>query len=290
MFKTFLHRSILTTATGVILAVNPIIHATETSLFAPSIYAFQNGLHSLPAQDGARLLKGIGYPGVGSVNPKEVKNYLAACEAEGLKIFSIYTGGKVDETGYRIEDHVKEAIEHLNGTEVLVELNLQRGNNPNDEQAVALVREIADLAKKSGLKVVIYPHVNFYVERFDHAVNIAKASGRDNVGVTFNLCHFLKVQPNDNLAETLENAKPLLWSASICGADTDGKDWTTLIRPLDEGSFNQTSLLEQLRQIGFKGPVGLQCFNIRIEPHQHLARSFNAWQRHLAAAQTKTER
>lgn len=288
MFRILRHRFFTAPAAGMFLSAASALCASGPSGFTPSFYAFQNGMRSMPAKERARLLKEIGYAGLGSVDPKDAGEHRAACTSEGLKIFSIYTGGKVHETGYTIENHVKEAIEHLDGTQALVELNIQRGNNPNDGQAVALVREVADMAGKSGLKVVIYPHDKFYVERIDHAVRIAKASGRDNVGVTFNLCHFLKVQPTDDLEAALVNAKPLLWSVSICGADTGGRDWTTLIRPLDEGSFNQAALLQQLGKIGFKGPVGLQCFNIRIEPRQHLDRSFRAWQKHLAAARSSS--
>lgn len=147
------------------------------------------------------------------------------------------------------------------------------------------MKKIAGKAKDAGLKVVLYPHANFHIERVDHALRIARATGCDNVGVTFNLCHFLKIQPTDDLAATLAEARPLLWSFSTCGADADGKDWSTLIRPLDEGTFDQTALLRQLRGIGFQGPVGLQCFNIKIDPRKHLERSVRAWSQYLAASQ-----
>ena len=70
---------------------------------------------------------------------------------------------------------------------------------------------------------MLYPHDKFYIERLDHAVKIARATGCDNVGIAFNLCHFLKVQPNDDLATALNGAKDLIWSVSICGADAAGK-------------------------------------------------------------------
>lgn len=48
------------------------------------------------------------------------------------------------------------------------------------------------------------------------------------------------VFPSTDLRATLDKAKPLLWSVSTCGADTDGTNWNTLIRPLDEGSLDQS--------------------------------------------------
>ncbi|MCH7226226.1 sugar phosphate isomerase/epimerase family protein [Haloferula sp. A504] len=255
------------------------MRGAEEAPFAPAFYPFQNGVKFGSLEKGVRAVKKLGYAGIGSVYPRDVAGLLAACEGEGLKVFSVYVGGKVSADGFEYGREVAEAIDHLKGTGALVELYVQRGRNPNDEQAVAFVREIAGLAKDAGLKVVLYPHVNFHIERVDHAARIAKAAGMENVGVAFNLCHFLKVQSGDDLAATLREAKPWLWSVSICGADADGKDWGTLIRPLDEGTFDQAGLLGMLRGMDYRGAVGLQCFNIKIDAKENLSRSMEAWEK-----------
>lgn len=256
----------------------------EDAAVSVPFYPFQNGLRFESADEGVRLVKELGYQGVGSVSPQDLARIQAACAREGLKVFSIYTGGKVNADGFSYGGEVDQAIALLKGTDALVELNVQRGDRPSDEQAIAFVKEVAEKAKDAGLKVVIYPHAAFHIERVDHAVRIAKATGCDNVGVAFNLCHFLKVQPMDDLAATLEAAKPLLWSVSVCGADEGGSDWATLIRPLDEGTFDQAALLRKLRAVGFKGPVGLQCYNVKVDSRQHLARSMGAWKTALKAS------
>lgn len=263
------------------------VAAEPQAPFTPSLYVFQNGMKFKSAEEGVKIIRDLGYQGVGSAYPKDLANFKAACEKEGLKIFSVYLGGKVNAENFSYDKEVDEAIALLKGTDVLLELNVQRGKDPNDTQAIAMVKEIADKAKAAGLKVVIYPHANFHIERVDHALKIAKATGCDNVGVAFNLCHFLKVQPGDDLATTLADAKPLLWSVSICGADTDGKDWNSLIRPLDEGTYDPAVSLKQLRAIGYGGDIGLQCFNIRIDPKENLTRSMQAWKKHLAVVQGK---
>jgi sugar phosphate isomerase/epimerase len=262
--------------------VSPFAKADE---FAPALYPFQNGMRFPSSDEGVRVIKELGYQGIGSINPEELAKVKIACEKAGLNIFSIYTGGKVNADGFDYAKNVSEAIAMLKGTNALVELNVQRGTNPNDTQAVAFVKEIAEQAKAAGLKVVLYPHDKFHIERIDHALRIAKATGCDNVGVAFNLCHFLKCQPGDDLEASLTAAKPLLWSVSICGADADGKDWNTLIRPLDEGTFDQANLLRHLNKLAYKGPIGLQCFNIKVDPKQNLTRSWEAWKKHLAASQ-----
>lgn len=263
------------------------VAAEPQASFSPGFYPFQNGMKFKSAEEGVKLIKELGYLGVGSVYPEELSKLKNACEAEGLKIFSVYLGGKVNADGFDYGKEIDETIGLLKGTDVLLELNVQRGKKPNDTQAIAMVKEIGDKAKAAGLRVVIYPHDQFHIERVDHAVKIAKATGCDNVGVAFNLCHFLKVQPTDNLATTLADAKPLLWSVSISGADADGKDWNSLIRPLDEGTYDSKKLLKHLDELGYKGAIGLQCFNIRIDPRENLTRSMNAWKKHLAAIQEK---
>jgi len=257
------------------------MRGADATPFTPAFYVFQNGVNFETAKHGALVVKELGYQGIGSIKPDDLVKFMAACENEELKVFSIYTGGSVNADGFEYGKEVGEAIAMLKGTGALVELYVQSGENPNDAQAIAFVREIAGLANDSGLKVVLYPHAGFHIERMDHAVRIAKATGLDNVGVAFNLCHFLKVQPGDDLREALVAARPWLWSVSICGADADGAEWSSLIRPLDEGTFDQPTLVGILRQIGYQGAIGLQCYNITMDARENLSRSMVAWKKIL---------
>ena len=254
--------------------------ATVKPPSALSFFAFRNGLPDGSVEDGVQLVKGLGYDGVGSIEGERVKEYLDACDRADLEFFSTYVGGTVTAEGFSYDPKVSEAIAQLKGRDALVELFVQGGEDATDQHAVAFVREIAAQAKKSGLRVVLYPHANFYIDSVDDALRVAQAAGYDNVGVTFNLCHFLNVEPGADLRATIERAKPLLWSVSTCGADTNGTRWTTLIQPLDEGSFDQAVLLKHLREIEFEGPVGLQCYGIRTDPKEHLKRSMEAWRRY----------
>ena len=49
------------------------------------------------------------------------------------------------------------------------------------------------------------------------------------------------------------------------------------IEPLDTGDFDLTGLIETLREVHYRGPVGLQCYGIPGDARDHLARSMSAW-------------
>ena len=182
------------------------------------------------------------------------------------------------QNGFQYDPKISELIRELEGTDTVIELFVQGNKNNNtDEEAVKFVREIADQAQKSGLKVVLYPHSGFYIDRIGDAVRIAKKSGRANVGAMFNLCHFLQVEPKSNLKETIQKASPLIWQASISGAQKNSKSWQGLIQTLDNGDFDQNELMKLLKKSGFEGPVGLQCYAIKGDSKENLRRSIGAW-------------
>lgn len=258
--------------------------AEAEGVFSPSFYPFENGVKFQTVAEGARELKRMGCEGVGSVHARVLEEFLTEFDAVGLKVFSIYVGGRVGSDSHSYDASVTRAIRMLKGRDALVELYVQKGRGAGDAQAAAFVKEIAAEAERNGLRVVLYPHADFYVETIGDALRVAKASGCDNVGVAFNLCHFLKVEPDRDLRGSLEEAKPLLWSFSTCGADVGGGDWKALIQPLDAGTFDQVSLLRHLREIGYTGDVGLQCYGIKAPSKEHLPRSLAAWKKTIAAA------
>ncbi len=252
--------------------------------FAPPFYVFQNGASFGSPQQQAAALKKLGYDGIGSTRLSQLKEQIAAFEEAGLRLFSIYTYANFSENGGSYAKELPAAIELLKGHGAIVELTLRgdRRLKNADELAVQVVREVADMAEKAGLRVALYPHAGFYVARVPEALRIAKKVERRNVGLIFNLCHFLKSEKAEDLQKTIDAAKPYLYQASTCGADIDGKSWKQLIQPLDTGTFDQLGLLRLLKAAGFKGAVGLQCYGIRNAP-KTLGRSIAAWKKNLEA-------
>lgn len=234
----------------------------------------------------AEMLKELGYAGAGHLWLKNVPERLKTLDAAGLKLFHIYVRLNVSPKNKRPYDpKLEEVIKLLKGRETAIVLlvgGLRPSEVAGDPRAVKLVGEIADLAAESSLKVILYPHTGDWLQNVGDAVRVAGKVDRPNVGVMFNLCHWLKAEGGKNLRATLKSAMPYLQAISIHGADTAAEikagkgKW---IQPLDSGSFDIYELLKTLRDLGYRGPVGLQCYGLRGDARDHLARSITAWRK-----------
>ena len=141
------------------------------------------------------------------------------------------------------------------------------------------------MAKASGLRVALYPHLGFYVSTVEDGIRIAKKVDRKNVGTSFNLCHWLKEGDEAGMEQLIEAAMPRLFVVSINGADHQG-GWDRLIQTLDRGEFDVYRFLRALKKHSYGGPVGLQCYAVKGDQRKNLERSMATWktyQRKIAA-------
>jgi sugar phosphate isomerase/epimerase len=254
-------------------------------------FIFDNGTGrgSLPLEAQAKLMKECGYAGVGYTGCDKIPEMLKALDENGLKMFSIYVALKVGPDGTSLEPQLKEAIEQLSGRDTLIWLTVQGGTPSTDnfdDKVVAAVRELADLADKSHLRIAFYPHLGFYVAQTEDALRLAGKIDRANVGVSLNLCHFLKLNDEKNLEALLTQAMPRLFAVSINGADrgdTRAMGWDRLIQTLDRGDFDNVGLIKLLKRLDYRGPIGLQCYAIPGDTRENMKRSADAWARIVTA-------
>lgn len=235
-----------------------------------------------PAQ--AAMLKELGYPGVGHIFLDGVAERLKSLDAANLQLFQITMKVDLSPGKPAFDPRFKDVLALVKGRHVQFDL-LINGAVPSDvstdAHAVQVLREMSDMARESGAQLLLYPHVGCWVERLEDAVRVADKVNRPNVGVMFNLCHWLRVDKQRDYKPILAKAMPRLWAVSICGADDfdPAPGWAHYIQPLDQGSFDVGLLLKTLKQLGYKGPIGLQCYGIGGDAHNHLARSMAAWQK-----------
>lgn len=238
---------------------------------------------TLPEQ--ARMLKDLGYDGLGHLWLDDVARRLETVDAAGLKLVQIYMRVNLAPGKQLYDPRLKEVLPLLQGRGTMLAVLVQ-GGQPSDERldaaAVQALGEIADLARPRGVRVALYPHRKDWLERVEDAIRVARKANRPNLGVMFNLCHWLAVDREENLRPLLAAARPYLYAVSIHGADRAAEiqagkgNW---IQPLDSGSFDNYALLKILKELGYTGPVGLQCYGIPGDARDHLARSIAAWRK-----------
>ncbi len=255
--------------------------APKFPFFAYCIDTHDSAKRSLEEQ--AALLKELGYDGVGHLWLDNVKERLTTLDAAGLKLFQITIKVNVASPEAPYDAKLKEVLPLLKGRKVQLCL-LMEGMTPSDttgdSQAAAIVRDLADLAMDSGTEIILYPHVDVWLERVEDAVRLVRLVNRPNVALMFNLCHWLKIDKEENLRPVLESAMPYLRAVSINGADhadairAGTGNW---LQPLDRGSFDVFLVLDALKSLGYTGPIGLQCWGIEGDARDHLTHSMAAW-------------
>jgi len=289
------HRIELFLAAAIVatLVLGQSVRAEEKTRWPPKLYGFCMELPattnaSIPAQ--AKLLGELGYDGAGYalwLGEEQGKNLQALDEA-GLELRLVYLSVNLDPKEPAFDARVPDALAKLKGRPVTVSV-LIRGFPPGDgrgmDGAVKILRELGDLAAKSDLRISIYHHLNDWTESFLYGLEVVKVVDRSNVGMNFNLCHWLKVDGDKDYRAVLrENAKRI-FAVTINGAQCDASAWVGgLIQPLDRGDFDNRELLGVLREIGYDGPVGLMCYGIPDDTREHLGRSIRVWKSWLERA------
>lgn len=235
-------------------------------------------------EEQATMLKELGYPGVGHIWLDRVGDRLKTLDPAGLRLFQITMTVEVGTNKPAFDPRFKEVLALVKGRQVQFDL-LVNGMPPSDPSvdthAVEILREMSDLAKDSGAQLLLYPHVGSWIERIEDSCRVAEKVDRPNVGIMFNLCHWLRVDKQRDYRPLLEKALPRLWAISLNGADVfdEQPGWDHYIQPLDRGTFDAGQFLKTLRDIGYHGPIGLQCYGIGGDTRDHLARSLAAWQK-----------
>jgi sugar phosphate isomerase/epimerase len=236
-----------------------------------------------PAQAQVAMLKELGYAGIGywERNPAHgtagIAEMLGELDKSNLKMFGAYFTIKLEEPAEKYTTLIENSTRALAGRKTTIWLAItsdihQKSAVSGDEQAAAIIGRIADIANKNDVAVALYPHEDFWLEKVEDAVRLAEKSNRRNVGVIFNLYHWLKTDKPANMQTILAKASPYLFVVTINGTSEAGS-----IETLDKGTFDLYKFLRALKQTGFTGPVGLQGYGIGGDIRENLRRSMQAW-------------
>ena len=254
--------------------------AITNEFFAFCIDTHDSRKRNLPEQ--AAMLKKVGYAGVGHLWLDNVAERLQSLEAVGLKLFQITLQVDITPGKTPYDARLESVLPLLKGREVQLALlmnGLKPSDSSGDARAVEILRALSDKLTPAGAQIVLYPHTANWLETVDDAFRVAEKTDRSNVNVMFNLCHWLRVSKDRDYKPLLKRVLPRLKAVSINGADSFAPepDWSRYIQPLGQGSFDVLGFLKTLQQLGYAGPIGLQCYGIPGDAREHLAKSMETW-------------
>jgi len=145
------------------------------------------------------------------------------------------------------------------------------GKGTTDERVSEAFSQIAELAAKYNVPVVLYPHDQTYMETASHALKLIKMTGRKDLMLSFHLCHELRAGNGTTIGKAIQEVAHYIALASINGADNEMQadsveGWDDAIKPLYSGSYNTQNFFDELVKSGYKGPVVLHTYDIKEKP------------------------
>ncbi|MHA4807503.1 sugar phosphate isomerase/epimerase family protein [Flavitalea flava] len=239
--------------------------------------------------DQIKLAKAAGFTALQTKGVDDLALALRQLDKERMELSAIYIHIDLD-SSQPYDIRMEEAFTLLKGRQTLPWFYITSHKYPPsspqaDSIAIPILRRLSDMAATNGIRIMLYPHMTYWLQTVQDALRVIKWTNRNNIGLSFNLAHYLaykELNPQSESYETLAGkCMPYLYALSINGADSVSRDrtnpWASFIKPLGEGNFDVYQFLKIFRDRGFKGPVGLQCYGIKEDPLTHLSRSVKTW-------------
>ena len=241
---------------------------------------------NVPIEEKLDDLKALGYAGFNWTNLPIPENVLAGAEQRGLKIFTTYVGFPLSKEKLSVPENLTSACQAMakQGTMIWIYVtsnDFKKSDEAGDAVAVPALQAAADIAAKHGIKLALYPHAGFWVESVDDGIRLSRKVNKPNFGLSFNLCHVLKVSGDAKVFDLLRAARPHLFVLQISGADAGAQSagWDRLIQPVGSGTFDLIPLLKLARELDFSGPIGFQGYGIKGDRKGILAETMEAWKK-----------
>jgi sugar phosphate isomerase/epimerase len=256
----------------------------------PVFFAMDTAARLAPTEC-AQVLADLGYAGLGG-RPATAKAHADALKAKGLVYFNGYHVANFPSGQADLPVELTQAVDGLAGTggtlwlainKVTLPLGLSMGPEYGDTVVVPQLRQLVAYARTKGVKVSLYPHAGFWAAQFETCVRVASKVDDPNLGVTFNLCHWLKVEGSErDPLPLIKDALPRLNFITINGADTGDTQnlgWDKLIQPLGRGTYDVGAFVAKARAAGYRGPFGFQGYGIKMEPKELLKETMEGWKK-----------
>lgn len=251
------------------------------------IFVNDNGLKDVAGFEAqAELLSTLGYAGICTRPHGRTAEMLAAFDKHGLEVPATYVSLKPSES--EIPDHVLKQFQALKGRSTIVWLMLLEPN-ASEDQTVSIIQKVCDASAEYDLPVVLYPHVGCRTSTIEECIRLATLAERPGLGVSFNLCHFLRQHDNSMIEATIRKYADHIKLVQINGADDvpmTESNWDYLIKPLGKGTLDVGRIFHTLKDVGYDGYVNLQCYRVPPPAEKHLATSLQAWKKYTKRSES----
>lgn len=256
----------------------------------PEFFAMDTAARLAPAENAA-LLAELGYAGLGG-RPSSARAHAEALRTWGLKFYNAYHVARFDARDSALPADLARAVDDLAGLDAVLWLAIQKVElgegsallpveRAREAVVDATLRRLLDHAGPRKVLISLYPHAGFWGDRFETCLRAVERINDPRLTVTFNLCHWLKVDGGQaDPLPLIRRALPRLEFVTINGADagdTARMGWDRLIQPLGRGSYDVKAFVSGVRAAGYRGPFGFQGYGIKMEPEALLKETMAGW-------------
>lgn len=289
------HKSLFVTAIlglALSLAVQAESEAVEKGKPNPfGVFNFDIGrLGNTPLEQAEALTK-IGFAGVtltfNGDRKKVDQNFADFREVSDKTGFRVYAAHQAIHLGKNPHGNLQDvrwAVKNAKSVDAdfwLIVL-AEKGYEVPRAELLGFINSVADLCQAEGVRCVLYPHDNTLIQSAEEAVETVKELQRDDLSISFHLCHEIRAGNGDRLLEVAKAVKPYIRLATISGADNgyvdNSPDWSQTIQPLDMGTYDPSKFIQALQSINYTGPVILHTFGLHKAEADHHRRSFVKYQ------------
>ncbi|WP_141502989.1 sugar phosphate isomerase/epimerase family protein [Paenibacillus luteus] len=170
-------------------------------------------------------------------------------------------------------------LEQLEGCS-RVELALTMGDNlyaPSDPAGDALALEwlsyLLPIAEQRNIKISLYHHVFFWLERWEDAHRLINQLRHPLLGITFSSFHWYGID-GTRLNEALSACVPYLHAVNVCGSrKLPPGGLPASIESIDQGELDVFSFIAALKKHGYIGSIGFQGYGMGGDPFHHLEKN-----------------
>jgi sugar phosphate isomerase/epimerase len=252
--------------------------------------AFYNSLGSYDLDSKCELLRELGYDGVyltlwSEPQWDDVPKLGTVFDRHGIEVAGVYVPADItaDPDGPELS-RIVELAQVLDGV-TNVELAFLAPPEDRSEEmhsrALGLIERMVDHPGRTACKIVIYPHVGTWLGDFRQGLELCQRVAHPDVRLTFSAFHWYAADLGgyEELRRDLTDAVSLLESVSLAGSRRDpnvpGGQGAT-VEPLDTGELDNFALLGVLKDVGYRGRIGIQGYGDGGDAYEKLERSLRA--------------